>query len=474
MTMITPILTPSDSLRVYDDILQTIGKTPLVRLTRLAKDLPCPLYAKVEYFNPGGSVKDRIAVNIIAEAERQGRLKPGGTVVEATSGNTGLGLAMVCAIKGYKSVFVLPDKMSQEKIQLLRAYGARVVITPTAVAPDDPRSNISVSKRIVEETPNAILANQYHNPENPHSHYLTTGPEIWEQTSGRVTDVVIGMGTGGTISGAGHYLKEQNSSIRIIGVDPVGSLLLETWQKGHIPEDIQPKTYKVEGIGEDFLPSSLDMSVIDDVIQVGDKASFSWARRLVKEEGIFCGGSSGSALAAAMQYGAALPSDHLLVVLLPDSGTRYLSKFYDDKWMRENGFMEAEWCEASLKEVLSAKPGRELITAHTSDRLTDVIASMKSHAISQMPVVSQNETLAGLVTEIDLLKYLVEDNHAQHPQETISNIMRPAGYVFSASTSVETILPAIMEDQVVLVTEDSRPIGILTKIDLLDFITQGM
>ena len=216
------------------------------------------------------------------------------------------------------------------------------------------------------------------------------------------------------------------------------------------------------------------MSVIDDVIQVGDKESFSWARRLVKEEGIFCGGSSGSALAAAMQYGATLTSDHLLVVLLPDSGTRYLSKFYDDKWMRENGFMEAEWCEASLKEVLSVKPGRGLITAHVSDRLTDVIAAMKAHDISQMPVVSQNESLAGLVTEIDLLKYLVEDNHAQHPEETISAIMRPAHNVFSSSTTVETILPAIMEDQVVLVTEDSHPIGILTKIDLLDFITQGM
>jgi cystathionine beta-synthase len=472
--MTTPFLSPSDTLRVYDDILQTIGKTPLVRLKRLAKDLPCQVYAKVEYFNPGGSVKDRIAVNIITEAERSGRLKPGGTVVEATSGNTGLGLAMVCAIKGYKAVFVLPDKMSQEKIQLLRAYGARVVITPTAVAPDDPRSNISVSGRIVEETPNAILANQYHNPENPRSHYLTTGPEIWEQTGGKVTDVVMGMGTGGTISGVGRYLKEQNPRIRIIGVDPVGSLLLDTWKQGHIPEEVKPKMYKVEGIGEDFLPSSLDMSVIDDVIQIGDKESFTWARRLVKEEGIFCGGSSGTALAAAMQYGGKLTSDHLLVVLLPDSGSRYLSKFYDDKWMRENGFMEAVWCEASLKEVLSAKPTRGLITAHESDRLTDVIAAMKSHDISQMPVVSPDEALAGLVTEIDLLKYLVEDNHIHHPEETISAVMRPAQYVFTSSTSVETILPVIMEDQAVLVTEESHPIGILTKIDLLDFITQGM
>lgn len=472
--MTPPILTPSDTLRVYDDILQTIGKTPLVRLKRLGGNLPCPIYAKVEFFNPGGSVKDRIAVNIIEEAERSGRLKPGGTVVEATSGNTGLGLAMVCAKKGYKAIFVLPDKMSQEKIQILRAFGARVVITPTAVTPDDPRSYISVSKRIVEDTSNAILANQYHNPENPHSHYLTTGPEIWEQTGGMVTDVVIGMGTGGTISGTGRYLKEQNPKIRVVGVDPMGSLLMETWQRGHIPEDAHPKTYKVEGIGEDFLPSTLDLSVIDDVIQVGDKESFTWARRLVKEEGIFCGGSAGSALAAAMQHGANLTSDHLLVVLLPDSGSRYLSKFYDDKWMRENGFMAADWCEASLKEILSVKPVQGLITAHENDRLTDVIAAMKSHDISQMPVVHPDESLAGLVTEIDLLKFLVEDNHINRPEETISGIMRPAQNVFPSNTPVETVLPAIMDNQVVLVTEENQPVGILTKIDILDFITQGM
>ena len=468
------VLAPSDTLRVYDDILQTIGKTPLVRLQRLARELPCSLYAKVEFFNPGGSVKDRIAVNIIEQAERSGQLKPGGMVVEATSGNTGLGLAMVCAKKGYKATFVLPDKMSQEKIQLLRAYGARVVITPTAVTPEDPRSYISVSKRIVEETPNAILANQYHNPENPRSHYLTTGPEIWAQTAGKVTDVVIGMGTGGTISGTGRYLKEKNPKIKIIGVDPEGSILADTWRQGHIPSEAQPKTYKIEGIGEDFLPSTLDLSIVDQVIQVGDKESFSWARRLVKEEGIFCGGSAGSALAAAMQYGASLAPDHLLVVLLPDSGSRYLSKFYDDKWMRENGFLSTDWCEASLKEILSVKPLQGLITAQENDRLSEVIAAMKSHDISQMPVVHADQSLAGLVTEIDLLKYLVEDNHFQRPGETISVIMRPPQNVFPASTPVETVLPAIMDNQVVLVTEAEHPIGILTKIDILDFITQGL
>ncbi|MGE5123927.1 MAG: cystathionine beta-synthase [Acidobacteriaceae bacterium] len=469
-----PILATSDTLRVYDDILQAIGRTPLVHLNHLGASLACSLYAKVEFFNPGGSVKDRIAVNIIEEAERNGRLKPGGTVVEATSGNTGLGLAMVCAKKGYKAIFVLPDKMSQEKVQLLRAFGARVIITPTEVPPDDPRSNISVAMRLSQETPNIILANQYHNPENPRSHYLTTGPEIWQQTGGKVTDVVMGMGTGGTISGTGRYLKEQNPAIRIVGVDPAGSLLLETWQLGRLPQDVQAKAYKVEGIGEDFVPTTLDLPLLDEVIRVGDKESFLWARRLVKEEGIFCGGSSGAALAAAMQYAVNLPPERLVVVLLPDSGSRYLSKFYDDKWMRENGFLEADWCEASLNEVLEAKPMPGLVIAHESDRMGEVIAAMRAHDISQMPVVHSDETLAGLVTEIDMLKYLVDDNHGPDGNQTIAEVMQPAQNIFSPDTQVETVLPVIMENQVVLVAEEGHPVGILTKVDLLDFITHGM
>ncbi len=472
--MNTPVLTISETLRVYDDVLQTIGKTPLVRLKRLGRDLPCPLYAKVEFFNPGGSVKDRIAVNIIGEAERSGRLKPGGTVVEATSGNTGVGLAMVCAKKGYKAVFVMPDKMSQEKIQLLRAFGARVIITPTAVAPDDPRSYYSVAKRIAAETPNAILANQYHNPENPRSHYLTTGPEIWEQTQGLVTDVVIGMGTGGTISGVGRYLKEQNPNVRIIGVDPVGSLLLETWQHGRVPEDVKPKTYKVEGIGEDFLPSTLDLSVIDEVIRVGDKESFLWARRLVREEGLFCGGSSGSALAAAMRYARNLSPERLVVVILPDSGSRYLSKFYDDKWMRENGFLEAVWSEARLSDLLEAKPMPGLITANVDDRMTEVIALMRQHDISQVPVLNADGSLAGMVTEVDLLEHMLHGTHVHSPDETIAEIVRPAKAVFPASELLENVLPAIMNGEVVLIVEGNRPLGILTKIDVLDFIARAL
>jgi cystathionine beta-synthase len=468
-----PLLSASDSLRVYDDILHVIGRTPLVRLQRLGRDLPCPLYAKVESLNPGGSVKDRIAVNMIEEAERSGKLKPGGTVVEATSGNTGVGLAMVCTIKGYKAVFVMPDKMSLEKIQLLRAYGAKVIITPTAVEPEDARSYYSVARRTVEETPNAILANQYHNPENPRSHYLTTGPEIWEQTGGKVTDVVISMGTGGTITGTAQYLKEKNPNIRIIGVDPVGSILLETWRHGGVPEDAIAKTYKVEGIGEDFLPSVYDLSLIDHVIQVGDKDSFLWARRLVREEGIFCGGSSGTALAAAIQHTRKQSPERLVVVILPDSGSRYLSKFYDDKWMRENGFLVSAWSEAPVSQVLKIKSIRGLITCSINHRMDEAIALMKKHDISQLPVMNQDNRLVGIVTELDLFEHMLDSSHVHSNEETIEEIVRPVEAVFPATTILEEVLPAIMRGQVVLVVDDGKPVGILNKIDVLDFITQA-
>lgn len=477
-TMIT--LDSSETLRVYEDILETIGKTPLVHLKRIGRALPASIYAKVEFFNPGGSVKDRIGVNIVEEAERSGRLKPGGTVVESTSGNTGLGLAIVCANKGYKAVFVMPDKMSQEKIQLLRSFGARVVITPTAVEPDDPRSYYSVAKRIVAETPNSILANQYHNPENPRSHYQTTGPEIWEQTQGKITDLVACIGTGGTISGTARFLKEKNPDIHVIGVDPIGSILLEIWENGgHIPDGVKAAPYKVEGFGEDFLPSTLDLSLIDDILRVSDKESFLWARRLVREEGIFSGGSAGSALAAAVRYAESLgrgngrkAEEHLIVVILPDSGSRYLSKFYDDKWMRENGFLEPEWSKIPLSEILATKPVKGLITSSTEDSMTDVIALMKKHDISQVAVIRPEGSLAGVVGEVDLLKHMLKAGHDHTPDETISEVIRPAEAAYSNATLLETALPAFGDDQVVLVIEGDRPVGILTKIDVLDFIAK--
>ena len=455
---------------VHTNILSTIGATPLVRLNRLARGLAATVLAKVEFFNPGGSVKDRIALNIVEDAERAGRLKPGGTVVEATSGNTGVGLAIVCAIKGYKSVFVMPDKMSQEKIRLLRAYGAKVIITPTAVAPEDPRSYYEVAKRAVAETPNSILANQYHNPENPRSHYLTTGPEIWEQTGGKVTDVVIGMGTGGTITGAGKYLKEKNPRIRLIGVDPYGSLLYETHKLGHLPDDPHPKTYKTEGIGEDFLPSTLDLAIVDEVLQVSDKESFLMTRRLTREEGIFAGVSSGSAVAGALRYARDLPADRLVVVLLPDSGSRYLSKAFDDDWMRENGFLDSTWSGASAADVLATKKLREVIFALPNEAIPRVVSKMKQHDISQIPVLDESGHLLGLASEVELLNHMVLSDHKHHSHEPISDLMQTDVVTVSPEASIESLMGLFVNRGAVIVTEGGRVVGILTKIDLLDYL----
>lgn len=463
------MLMPDPHKQLYNNILETIGRTPLVRLNRITRNLACTMYAKVEFFNPGGSVKDRIGLRMLEEAERAGRLQPGGTVVEGTSGNTGVGLAIACAIKGYKAVFVMPDKMSQEKIQLLRAFGARVVVTPTAVEPDDPRSYYSVSERIVAETPNAILANQYHNPENPAAHYATTGPEIWDQTDGRVTDVVIGMGTGGTISGVGKFLKERNSAIRIVGADPVGSLLYETWKQGGLPENPVVMPYKVEGIGEDFLPTALDLSIMDDVIQVHDKESFLMTRRLVREEGIFCGGSSGTAVAAAVQYALPLGPDRLVVVILPDSGSRYLSKVFDDDWMRESGFLERSWSDTRTADVLAAKSSAALYTASPNERILDVVATMKSHDVSQLPVV-EDGLLSGLVSEVDLLNHMLQSDHQHTRSETIAKLVRTDVPTVQPETPLEALMSVFATGQVAVVIEDDRPVGILTKIDLLDFL----
>ena len=460
----------SKEKRVYDNILGAMGNTPLVRLGRIARDLPVPLYAKLEWMNPGGSVKDRVGAFIIEQAEKRGEIKPGGTIVEATSGNTGVGLAIAAALKGYKTIFVMPDKMSNEKILLLRAYGAKVVITPTAVAPDDPRSYYEVAKRFVRETPNAILANQYHNPDNPKTHELTTGPELWDQTDGRVTDVIIGMGTGGTITGVGRFLKSKNPKIQIVGVDIEGSILTEIWQnKGTIPDGAYPKTYKVEGIGEDFLPTALDLSVVDAIERAGDRESFLWARQLVRQEGIFAGGSSGSALAGAIKYCRKLRGARLPVVLLPDSGSRYLSKFYDDKWMREFGFLLMEFGETTLGDLLIAKPDKVLYTATIGDSICKVVAIMHQHGISQMPVVGADGTLVGLIEEVDLLNHML-DKHEHTQDEAIDPLVQHAGAVFPSETSLEEAMPSLKVGLALIVIDNSRPLGILTKIDVLDYV----
>ncbi len=459
--------------RFYESILQTIGHTPLVKLNRVtAGACTCTVLAKIEFFNPAGSVKDRIGLTIIEDAERQGLLKPGGTIVEATSGNTGAGLALAAAIKSYKCVFVMPDKMSDEKVRFLRAFGARVIITPAAVTSDDPRSYYSVAKRIVDETPNSILANQYHNPANPEAHYRTTGPELWEQTIGQIDVWVAGMGTGGTITGAGRYLKEQNPQVKIVGVDILGSLLYDTWKLGHVPQEPFLKTYKVEGIGEDFVPGTLDLSLLDEVVQVDDRESFLMARRLVREEGIFCGGSSGSAVAGLLksQIVCALGPGQIAVVLLPDSGHRYLSKLFDDNWMRENGFLESGWSEKTVADMLSSRERIDLATARPDDRMTAVVALMKEYDISQVPVVDAQGKLVGIVTEVDLLEHLLHAGHKHDPAETIAAIINPDFTTVTLTASIESILAAFERGKVVIVVGDERPVGILTKIDLIDFV----
>jgi len=463
--------TTGEGIDYHDNILSTIGHTPLVRLNAVASGLEPLILAKVEYFNPGGSVKDRIGWPIIEDAERDGRLHPGGTIVEATSGNTGVGLAIAAAIKGYRCIFVMPDKMSQEKILLLRAFGARVVVTPTAVEPEDPRSYYSVARRLVEETPNAILANQYYNPVNPQAHYETTGPEIWQQTAGRVTHFIAGMGTGGTISGVGRYLKAQNPAVQIVGVDPIGSVLYELHRSGTMTV---AEGYKVEGIGEDFLPGATDLSIIDEIVPVNDRESLLMARRLVREEGLFCGGSGGSAVAGALKYiqQHRLGPEAVVVVVLPDSGSRYLSKVFDDGWMRENGFLDQVWSDVRAGDIQGQKASGQIYTARASDLLRDVVTLMKSRNVSQLPVVNADERLIGLVSEIDLLNHMLLADHVHQADETIESMINSDVPVVGPNARLETLMSLISDRAaVVIVDADDRVAGILTKIDILDYLS---
>lgn len=455
---------------VVHSILDTIGNTPLVKLNSIGSDLPCTILVKVEFFNPGGSVKDRIGPSIIEDAERNGRLKPGGTIIESTSGNTGVGLAIAAAIKGYRTIFVMPDKMSQEKIQLLRAYGARVVVTPTAVEPEDPRSYYSVAKQLVEDTPNSILANQYHNPVNPETHVKSTGPEIWRQTNGKITHFITGMGTGGTISGVGRYLKSENPHVKVVGVDPIGSILYELHRSGTYTK---AESYKVEGIGEDFLPSTLDLDVIDEIVQVNDRESFLMTRRLVRDEGIFCGGSCGSAVAGAINYARDhnLGKDDVVVVILPDSGSRYLSKIFNDDWMRENSFLERSWVDFRASDIQSRKGQGEILTARTTDNMKAVIATLKKHNVSQLPVVDAEDNLVGIVTEIDLLNHMLLSDHVHEPDETIESMIDPNVPVVRPSTPLETLMAIFSNRNVVVIATGKKIQGILTKIDILDFVS---
>src|SRR4051812_40328622 len=378
-----------------ESLLDQVGKTPLVRLRRLSEGMPASVWVKVESLNPGGSIKDRVGVAMIEEAERQGWLTPGGTIIEATAGNTGVGLAMAASVKGYRCIFVLPDKMSSEKIRLLAAYGAEIVITPTAVPPDAPESYNGVADRLAREIPGAWRPNQFANLANPEVHYRTTGPEIWEQTEGRITAFVAGVGTGGTISGVGRYLKEQNPDVRVIGADPEGSVL----------SGDTPRPWKVEGIGEDFMPKTLNGQVIDEWVRVGDAESFHTARALTRREGILVGGSSGTAVAAALRYARRLGPNDLIVALCPDTGRNYLSKFFDDRWLGENQLGWDTPPPQTVGDLLRSRGPRPLVTVEPESTVASAVDLLQSVGISQLPVLRNGQSV-GSIQEITLARAL--------------------------------------------------------------------
>jgi cystathionine beta-synthase len=444
-----------------NSILESIGRTPLVRLNRVVEGIAAEICVKCEFLNPGGSVKDRIGRELIEDAERRGLLRPGGTLVEATSGNTGVGLAMIAALKGYRTIFVLPDKVSEEKVRTLRAFGAQVVTTPTAVAPEDPRSYYSVSRRIAAETPGAFYVNQYHNPANPLAHYKSTGPEIWEQTGGVIDVLVAGMGTGGTISGCGRFLKEQNPAIRVIGVDPDGSLYHDYIKHGRVGE---ARPYLIEGIGEDFFPSTMDFSVVDDVVRVYDREAFQMTRRLLCEEGLFAGISSGAALAGALRYAAGRPAGERIVVILPDSGNRYLSKVWDDAWMQASGFLESA---GRVSDLLDGAPQpRAVILARLGEPISEVLRRMKRHALDELPVLDGDRVI-GMVHELDLVEQMLQGQRA--PSDPIDDLVSDRFRAVSPMDSIERLPEIFYNSRTALVMEGEMLRAMLTPGDLQGF-----
>jgi len=455
-------------MRIYDSMVDLIGHTPLVRLSRVTEGITATVLAKVEYLNPGGSVKDRIAVRMIDAAEAEGLLLPGGTIVEPTSGNTGVGLALVAQQRGYRCVFVCPDKVSQDKINVLRAYGAEVVVCPTAVAPEHPDSYYNVSDRLAREIPGAWKPNQYSNPNNPRSHYETTGPEIWDDTDGTVTCFVAGVGTGGTISGTGRYLKDvSGGKVRVVGADPVGSV----YSGG------TGRPYLVEGVGEDFWPEAYDRTVCDEIIAVSDRDSFDLTRRLAREEGLLVGGSCGMAVAAALRAARQLGPDDVVVVLLPDSGRGYLSKVFNDEWLASYGFLPPVGGQ-TIGDVLRGKAGAlpPMVHTHPNETLAEAIAILREYGVSQMPVVRAEPPVmaaevAGSVAERDLLDALFS-GHA-HLADRVEDHMSPPLPGLGSGEPVDRAVEVLESADALLVLDDGKPVGVLTRQDLLGFLATG-
>lgn len=453
-------------MEVYDNILDLIGSTPLVRLNRVTRNLRPTVLAKIESMNPGGSVKDRIGIRMIEDAERRGLLRPGGTIIEPTSGNTGVGLAMAAAIKGYRTIFVMPDKMSAEKISLLKAYGSEVVITPTAVPPDSPESYYRVADRLALETSGGFQPNQYYNQANPDTHYETTGPEIWKQTDGEIDVFVAGVGTGGTISGTGRYLKEQNPDVMVVGADPEGSIL----SGGEL------RPYKVEGIGEDFWPGTFEPSIIDRWVRVSDRDSLRMARRITREEGILVGGSGGTAMVAALQVAQEMGEGTTMVVLLPDSGRSYLSKIYSDQWMQDNGFLERLPAALRVADLLGHRHGQmpELVAVDPNERVGRAIDMLQEYGISQMPVAHWTnghilDDIIGSIQEKSLLaRVFREPDMVERP---VSEIMDDPLDTVDVREEIESIIGQILgNDSALIATQGSMPVGVITRSDLLEYI----
>jgi cystathionine beta-synthase len=454
-------------MRYVDNVVELIGHTPLVRLRAVADGVAPLVLAKVEYFNPGGSVKDRIAVRMVAEAEKSGQLRPGGTIVEPTSGNTGVGLALVAQTKGYHCVFVCPDKVSEDKRNVLKALGAEVVVCPTSVAPEDPRSYYSVSDRLARELPDAWKPDQYSNPNNPRSHYESTGPEVWEQTEGRVTHFVAGVGTGGTISGTGRYLKEVSGGrVRIIGADPEGSV----YSGG------TGRPYLVEGVGEDFWPETYDRTICDEIVEVSDKDSFAVTRRLAREEGLLVGGSCGMAVAAALHVARRAGPDDVVVVLLPDGGRGYLSKIFNDDWMARYGFLRAATAGSTVADVLAGKNGQmpQLVHVHPTETVRDAIDYMREYGVSQMPVLRAEPPvvtgeIAGSIAERDLLDALFSGQ--AHLHDTIEKHLGPPLPMIGGGQPVAEAVALLEKADAAIILVDGKPAGVLTRQDLLAHLT---
>lgn len=452
-------------MEYYENILGTIGNTPMVKINSITKDIPALVLAKIETFNPGNSIKDRMALKMIEDAEKAGLIKPGSTIIEGTSGNTGMGLAIAAVIKGYKCIFTSTDKQSKEKFDALRAFGAEVIVCPTNVEPEDPRSYYSVSSRLIKEVPNSWKPNQYDNPSNAQAHYETTGPEIWKQSEGKITHLVVGVGTGGTISGTAKYLKEKNPNIQILGIDTYGSVFKKYKETGVFDKnEIYP--YITEGIGEDFLPENVDMNLIDHFEKVTDKDAALMTRRIAREEAIFAGNSAGSAMAGLLQMKDKFKEGDVVVVIFHDHGTRYLGKMFNDEWMRDRGFLQDE--KKTAKDLIASHADKPLVTIGSGELVGHAIEKMKKFNISQIPVI-KDDVITGFVDETRLYQSIVEDRN--NVDKRIEDLMGPALPVVGENEPVEKVSSLMNKDvPAVLVKMDNGKYQIITKYDVI----QGM